>query len=162
MEKLNVLLLGVGNILLSDEGLGIKILEELENRYDLPEEVELMDGGTAGLEILPYIESRSHLFLLDAVRSEEKPGTIVIKDLDDPPAFFRQKISPHQIGLTELFAVASMQEVLPPSIKLFGIVPKDLSTGLELSPEVAAAVKSISEQIVNNLVGLGLSIPERE
>ncbi len=156
-----VLLLGVGNILLSDEGVGVKVIEQLEARYSFPPEVTLVDGGTMGLELLPYFEECSHLFLLDAIRGEAPPGTLEVSELADPPAYFRQKISPHQIGLSEVLAVASLQECLPALVKLFGIVPEDLSTGLSLSASNAAAVEAAVAAVLIELANLGLSASPR-
>ncbi|MEJ2656985.1 MAG: hydrogenase maturation protease, partial [Desulfobacterales bacterium] len=81
---LNVLVLGVGNILLSDEGAGVRAVEELKNRYNFPDTVEIVDGGTVGFELLPYFENRSHILILDAIKTGNKPGTIV--RIEDPPA----------------------------------------------------------------------------
>lgn len=155
---LNVLVLGVGNMLLSDEGAGGKIAEDLRKRYHMPSEVEVVDGGTMGLDLLPYLDGRSHLFIIDAINSGKEPGAIVRMELDDPPAFFRTKVSPHQTGLSEVLAVAAMTDNLPPNITLFGIEPKDLSTGLDMSPEVAGNVGKLADMVVDELTGLGLSI----
>ncbi|MFA6465755.1 MAG: hydrogenase maturation protease, partial [Desulfurivibrionaceae bacterium] len=76
----------------------------------------------------------------------------------DPPAYFRQKISPHQIGLSELLAVAAMQDCLPPAITLFGIVPRDLSTGIEMSPEAQGAVGQAVLAVVEELGLMGIEV----
>jgi hydrogenase maturation protease len=83
---------------------------------------------------------------------------VVIEKLLDPPAYFRQKISPHQIGLSELLAVAAMQDCLPPAITLFGIVPLDLSTGIGMSPEVDAAVDQVVLAVVKELARMGVEV----
>ncbi|MFZ5776431.1 MAG: HyaD/HybD family hydrogenase maturation endopeptidase [Thermodesulfobacteriota bacterium] len=154
-QPLNVLVLGVGNVLLSDEGAGVRVIERLRKTHRFPGQVELLDGGTMGLELLPWLEERSHLFIVDAIRSDNPPGSVMVRQLDDPPAFFRQKISPHQIGLSELLAVASLQNCLPGSVTLFGITPADLSTGIELSPEGEAAVGRACNEVVAALATLG-------
>ncbi|MGV1098327.1 HyaD/HybD family hydrogenase maturation endopeptidase [Thiovibrio sp. JS02] len=157
----DILVLGVGNILLSDEGVGVWIVEQLRARHVFSDRVTVIDGGTMGLELLPYLEGKSHLFLVDAVCAEGPPGTFTVKELPDPPAYFRQKISPHQIGLSEVMAVAAMQECLPAKVKLFGIVPKDLSTGLSLSVPVAAAAEQAISSLVAELDAMGLSVSLR-
>ena len=153
-----ILVLGVGNVLLSDEGAGVRAVEELQRRYTFPAQVELIDGGTMGLDLLGYLDDTTHLFIVDAILSPQPPGAVVIEKLPDPPAYFRQKISPHQIGLSELLAVASMQDCLPPSITLFGIVPLDLSTGMEMSPVVTAAVEQVVLAVVQELVLMGIEV----
>ena len=156
--SLNILVLGVGNVLLTDEGAGVRAVEQLQQQYVFPPQVELIDGGTMGLDLLGYLDDKTHLFIVDAILSDKPPGSVVIEKLLDPPAYFRQKISPHQIGLSELLAVAAMQDCLPPSITLFGIVPLDLSTGMEMSPAVTAAVEQVVSAVVKELGLMGLEV----
>ena len=99
---MSALILGVGNILLGDEGIGIRVVEELENRYAFPEEVMVLDGGTAGIELLRYIEGRDLLILIDAMRAGLAPGTVFKVEGEDVPKRFMTRISPHQIGLSDL------------------------------------------------------------
>ena len=154
----NILVLGVGNVLLSDEGAGVRAVEQLQRQYVFPPQVELIDGGTMGLDLLGYLDDKSHLFIVDAIVSDQPPGSVVVEKLLDPPAYFRQKISPHQIGLSELLAVAAMQDCLPPAITLFGIVPRDLSTGIEMSPEAKVAVGQAVLAVVQELGLMGIEV----
>ena len=156
---LNVLVLGLGNILLSDEGAGVKAIEALTRRYDFPEVVEIIDGGTMGLELLPYFEERSHVLIIDAVKVGKKPGTIV--RIDDLPAFFSSKTSPHQIGLADVMGVAAIMEKLPKHIVLFGIEPKRLSTSLNLSSEVARNIHRLVETVVAELEAIGVEVKRK-
>ena len=151
-----ILVLGVGNVLLADEGAGVRAVEQLQRQYVFPPQVELIDGGTMGLDLLGYLDDKSHLFIIDAILSNKPPGSVVIEKLLDPPAYFRQKMSPHQIGLSELLAVAAMQDCLPPAITLFGIVPLDLSTGMEMSPAVIVAVEQVVLAVVKELALMGV------
>jgi hydrogenase maturation protease len=153
---LNVLVLGIGNILLSDEGAGVKAAEELQNRYDCSDAVEIVDGGTVGFELLPYFENRSHILIIDAVKTGNKPGTIV--RIDDPPAFFQKKVSPHQIGLADVMGMAVITDNMPQNIALFGIEPKELSTGLELSPEVAGNLSQLVDMVADELKAIGIKV----
>jgi hydrogenase maturation protease len=153
---LSVLVLGIGNILLSDEGVGVKAVEELQSRYDCSDAVEIVDGGTVGFELLPYFENRSHILIIDAVKTGNKPGTIV--RIDDPPAFFQKKVSPHQIGLADVMGIAVITDNMPQHIALFGIEPKELSTGLELSPEVAGNVSQLVDMVVDELKAIGIKV----
>jgi len=158
-SSLNVLVLGLGNILLSDEGVGVKAIEELQSRYDCSHGIEIVDGGTIGLELLPYFEGRSHILIIDAVKSDEKPGTIV--RIEDPPAYFRNRTSPHQIGLADVMGVAAITGILPQNITLFGIEPKQISTGLDLSAEVAQNLSRLVDLVAAELKTIGSSVQEK-
>jgi hydrogenase maturation protease len=153
---LSVLVLGIGNLLLSDEGAGVKAVEELQNRYDCSDAVEIVDGGTSGSELLPYFEDRSHILIIDAVKTGNQPGAIV--RIENPPAFFQKKISPHQIGLADVLGLAAITDNLPQNITLFGIEPKQLSTGLDLSTEVARNLSRLVDMVVEELKSIGIKI----
>lgn len=153
---LNVLVLGLGNILLSDEGAGIKAVEELQRRYNCSDAVEIIDGGTMGLELLPYFEERSHILIIDAVKTGRKPGTIV--RIEDPPAYFSSKTSPHQIGLADVMGIAVITNIMPQYITLFGIEPKQLSTGLDLSTEVARNLSQLVDMVTAELKDIGVDV----
>ena len=157
---LNVLVLGVGNILLSDEGVGVRAIEELQRRYDCSDVVEIVDGGTVGFELLPYFDERSHILIVDAVKADNKPGTIV--RIDDPPAYFRARTSPHQIGLADVMGLAVITDNLPDNIALFGIEPKQLSTGLTLSNEVAQNLSRLVDMVVAELEAIGVQVKSKE
>lgn len=153
---LNVLVMGLGNILLSDEGAGVKAIEELRDRYDCSDAVEIIDGGTMGLELLPYFEERSHILIIDAVKTGREPGTIV--RIEDPPAYFSSKTSPHQIGLADVMGIAVITDIMPQYITLFGIEPKQLSTGLDLSTEVARNLSRLVDMVAAELKDIGVEI----
>lgn len=155
-SSFNVLVLGLGNILLSDEGAGVKAVEELQRCYDCSGAVEIIDGGTIGLELLPYFEERSHIVIIDAVKTGKNPGTIV--RIDDPPAYFRDRTSPHQIGLADVLGIAAITDKLPRNITLFGIEPKQLSTGLTLSTEVAQNLSRLVDMVVAELKTIGINV----
>jgi hydrogenase maturation protease len=153
---LSVLVLGIGNLLLSDEGAGVKAVEELQNRYDCSDAVEIVDGGTSGSELLSYFDDRSHILIIDAVKTGNQPGAIV--RIENPPAFFQKKISPHQIGLADVLGLAAITDNLPRNITLFGIEPKQLSTGLDLSPEVARNLSRLVDMVVEELKSIGVKV----
>jgi hydrogenase maturation protease len=157
---LNVLVLGLGNILLSDEGAGVQAVQELQRRYDCSDIVEFIDGGTTGLDLLPYFEGRSHVFIIDAVKTGSAPGTII--RIDDPPAYFRSKTSPHQIGLADVLGIAAMTGDLPQNITLFGIEPKQLTTGLDLSDEVASNLGRLADMVAAELKDIGVDVQPKK
>jgi len=155
-SPLNVLVLGLGNILLSDEGAGVRAVEALGRRFDCSDAVECIDGGTMGFDLLPYIEGRSHIVILDALKIGNAPGTI--RRIDEPPAYFRSKTSPHQTGLSDVLGIAAMTGDLPKHITLFGIEAKQISTGLTLSPEVADNLERLVDMVVAELKNIGIDV----
>jgi len=88
-----VLVMGVGSILMTDEGIGIRAVEELLKRYRFPENVEVLDGGTSGIELLSYISGRDYLIIIDAIKSGNPPGTVLRVEGEDVPARFMTRIS---------------------------------------------------------------------
>jgi len=142
-----------------DEGVGVRALETIEKRFEVPEGVELMDGGTAGMELLGYIQGRDALIILDAVTCNKPPGTIVRMEGDQVPALFRKKISPHQLGLSDLIAAARLTDSLPGKVVLFGVEPKELGTGLDLSDPVSGVMEQLADQVALELKSLGAELP---
>lgn len=155
-SPLNVLVLGLGNILLSDEGVGVRAVEALGHSFDCSDSVELVDGGTMGFDLLPYIEDRSHIIILDALKPGNAPGTIL--RIDEPPAYFRSKTSPHQTGLSDVLGIVVMTGDLPKHITLLGIEAKQISTGLTLSPEVADNLGRLVDMVVAELKNIGVDV----
>lgn len=155
----SALILGVGNILLGDEGIGIRVVEELENRYAFPEEVMILDGGTAGIELLRYIEGRDLLIVIDAMRADLAPGTVFRIEDEDVPKRFMSRISPHQIGLSDLLAAGILSDQIPKRMILFGIEPECLETGITLSKSVNGSVDKIVNAILAELDVAGYAQP---
>lgn len=152
---MTVLVLGLGNILLSDEGVGVRVAEAFQNRYFLPEGVEVVDGGTVGIDLLDILGGRDHVIVLDAVRTGNLPGTVVRLDSNQVPALSRPRLSPHQLGLPEVLALLKVLESAPAGLILIGIEPADLSVGLDLSPTVAAKMDDMVEMVAAELIRLG-------
>jgi hydrogenase maturation protease len=158
---MTVLVLGVGNILLSDEGIGVRVIEALQDRYRIPPEVEVIDGGTAGMDLLDTLSGRRQVIIVDAVRTGGPPGSIVRLVDEQVPAFFRSRISPHQLGLSDVLAALSILGSEPQAVTVIGVEPADLSIGLELSPVLAARLDELVERVVGELRGIGLAVAPR-
>jgi hydrogenase maturation protease len=154
----NILVLGIGNILLSDEGAGVRAIEFLNRHYEIPPVLTLVDAGTMGLEILPYLEGKTDLIIVDAVVSDKQPGHVLRKKLNDAGVFFRNKISPHQLGLSEVLGAATLTGCLPPEIVLLGIVPKKLDAGLEFSSEIDKAFPHLIDQLIEEIQSRGICL----
>lgn len=148
---MNVLILGIGNILLHDEGVGVRAIEELEQRFSFPAGVELVDGGTCGLELRDAMCGRDLLLIIDAMKHGGSPGTVYRLDDHGVPAHFHTRISPHQLGISDLLATLALTGSLPSRMVLFGVEPTDLSTGLGLSPAVAVGLEKVVSEVVEEL-----------
>ena len=146
------LVLGLGNILLGDEGVGIRVVERLLERYDFPGEVRVMDGGTLGLDLLPYLEDASRLLVVDAAQARKPPGTLIRLTGNEIPIFLdASKVSPHQEGLQDLLAVATLKGYLPEEVVFWGVQIESLGVGLELNPSLAAQVDALAEKVLEEL-----------
>jgi len=139
----DALVLGVGNILMQDEGIGVRALEWLLARYASPQ-VEMIDGGTMGLDLLHYLQGIDHLLILDAIEAGKTPGEMVTITGDEVPAFLGMKISPHQIGVQDLLATAQLMGYTPPEVMILGVQPHWLRVGLELSPAAITQVEPLA------------------
>jgi hydrogenase maturation protease len=156
--KRRILVLGLGNILLKDEGLGVRAVERLAARYRLPPEVQVMDGGVMGLDLLPHLEGVSHLLITDAVQIGRLPGSLVRLEGEAIPATLSLKMSMHQVGLQELLALAGFQGTLPEQVVLWGLEPASLEWGLELSAPVAAQIDALVDAAVGELRAWGVAL----
>jgi hydrogenase maturation protease len=150
------LVLGLGNILLGDEGVGVRVVERLQEQYDFSKEVQVMDGGTLGLDLLPYVQDTSRILVVDAVQANEPPGTLVRLASGDIPIFLDAcKVSAHQEGLQDLLAVAALKGYLPRDVVFWGVQINSLRVGLALSPVVAEQVDSLVKNVVDELARWG-------
>lgn len=127
MKNTELLVLGIGNILWADEGFGVRCVEALNAAYDFGDNVTLMDGGTQGLYLLPYIEDARRLIVFDAVDYGMVPGEMVVATDDDVPRFMgAKKMSLHQTGFQEVIMSAALLDRLPESLVLIGVQPEQL------------------------------------
>lgn len=131
------MVMGVGNILLSDEGLGVRFLDELA-KISLPENVELLEGGTAGLELVHLIQEVDFLIIVDAINAKDNPGALFRFQPEELRVFPEQyEVSFHQIGIIEVLAMADVLGKAPETL-IFGVQPKSFEWGMDLSPEIQA------------------------
>ncbi len=158
---MRILVLGIGNILLSDEGVGVSVVEALERGYVLPSWAETLDGGTSGMELMEVMAGREHLIVVDAVRTGAPPGTVVLLRDSQVPALFTQKISPHQLGLCDVLMALRLTNEFPHRLTLVGVEPESLAPGIGLSPTVALAVAPALEQVLALLAADGAIVVPR-
>ena len=145
-----------------DEGVGIRAVEELQRRFRFPDNVEVLDGGTSGIELLSYISGKDYLIIIDAIKSGNPPGTVLRVEGEDIHARFRTRISPHQIGISDLLAAAKLTDEIPKQLVLFGIEPDRIELGLGLSGAVRENLNRLIQIVVDELGRAGCPVEALE
>ena len=158
---MRAVVLGVGNILLSDEGIGVHAVNALAARYEIPPEIEVIDGGTSAMDCLDRIAEADFLLIADCVRAGREPGTLVRLADGELSAFFRTRISPHQVGLSDVLATLALHGLSPARTVLIGAEPKSLALGLEPAPELATALPALVEALAAELSAAGFALAPR-
>lgn len=155
---MRIVVLGVGNILLSDEGVGVRTVEKLQRDFVLSAEVEVIDGGTTGMEMLEDLACADHIIIVDAVLGGHAPASIVRLAGEQVPVFFRTKLSPHQIGLSDVLATLELTGEQPGGVTVIGVEPVSLETAMALSPQVEAVLPEVVSLVVAELRQLGVVV----
>jgi len=151
----NILVLGVGNVLLTDEGVGVRVVHELMASHDFPPNVKLVDGGVLGLSLTGTMMEADRVIVIDAVRGDDEPGTIYRFEWNARPEHIQYKDSLHQIDLMETMALLPLMGE-PPAVTVIGVEFGDIDNyGLELTPQVEKAVAPLMEQVLAELERLG-------
>lgn len=158
LKQAPVLVLGLGNVLIEDEGVGIVAIEHLQRHYQFPDDIELLDGGTSGMALLDDLRERKKLIILDAVRTGAPPGTLVVLKGDEVPAFFRSKVSPHQLALSDVLAALTLTGDKTSDITVIGVVPRSLKTRIGLSDLVASQLEPLTNCVISELENAGYII----
>lgn len=146
------LVLGLGNTIMSDDGIGPKVVRQLQEEDGLPDGVILLDGGTLGLDLLPHLEGVGQLIIVDAVETGKEPGTVVRLVGEEVPVALETKLSPHQMGLKDLLAVARLMDCLPEEIVLIGVQPQSLEMDTELTPVVSACLPELARMVHTEVI----------
>lgn len=154
-ERTPVLVLGLGNVVCTDDGAGIAAIHKLIREYDMAEGVRALDGGTLGLSLLPLVDSADQVILVDAINGEGPPGTLLRIEGDEVAPAVYERLSPHQIGVADLLAGASLLDRYPDRVVILGVVPESIELGLERTPRVEAAIPALVERVVEELTELG-------
>ncbi len=159
----HVLILGIGNVLWADEGFGVRCAEALAEQWVLPSEVRVMDGGTQGLYLLPYVQQAKRLIVFDAVDYGLVPGTVKLVEDDEVPRFMgAKKMSLHQTGFQEVIAAAVLTGQCPERMLLIGVQPEELEDyGGSLRDVVKARVPACVEAAVVRLAEWGYTVTRR-
>ncbi|HIP43408.1 MAG TPA: HyaD/HybD family hydrogenase maturation endopeptidase [Aquifex aeolicus] len=156
-----ITVLGIGNVLLSDEGLGVRAVEEFSKKYEYPEEVKVIDGGTLGIDLLYYLDGTKKLLIVDAILGERSPGSFYKIENEKVRKYFKSKVSMHELGIQEVLALLDILEKPIEEIVVIGLQPKSLDISTELTPEIAQKIPLLVEEIANQLRSWGIHLKER-
>lgn len=148
---MNTAVLGLGNILLRDEGVGVKVVEAMRERFAFSPDAEIIDGGTLGLDLLPLIEGKDQILLVDAVDFGKEPGHIAVLTDDQIPAVLGAKMSVHSIGLSDVLFAAKLLDITPGKLCLIGIQPESLEVGLDMTKCIADKIEQLVDLAVKKL-----------
>jgi hydrogenase maturation protease len=152
-----IAIVGVGNILLKDEGIGVRVVQQLQSTYSFPDAIALIDGGTAGPHLLDLFSSYDDIIIIDAVKGGEKPGTVYKFSLDQISTDTTLNLSIHQMGVLEIFSQARLLGK-EPRVTFIGIEPLDITTwGMELTPLIREKIPELIELVLKELYQLGVS-----
>lgn len=151
------LILGIGNILLGDEGIGVRIAQQLEENPAITAKFDVVDGGTCGMELLDLMANRQHIIVIDAVLANKAPGEIITLYDEQVPTFFSRKISPHQLGLCDVLSALKLTDEFPSHLCLIGIQPETLEPQMALSQTVQNAFPAIFTALRQAATDYGLN-----
>ena len=153
---MTIAILGVGNILLKDEGIGVKVVKELEDKFSFPSDVALIDGGTAGHHLINMISDFDVLIVVDAVQGGEPPGTIYKFTFDQIPFEVNTHLSVHQVGVLEALNQVKLLGK-EQKVTFIGIEPQDISPwGMELTPVIAEKIPKLITLVLKELEKYGI------
>jgi hydrogenase maturation protease len=152
---MRAVVLGIGNTILSDEAAGVRAVEALEQAWQMPDNVLLIDGGTSGMEMIEDLSNVDFLLVIDVILTGAAPGALIKIAGDEIPVFFRNKLSPHQIGLPDVLASLELLDAIPKEIVVLGVEPISLELGMDMTPTVAAAIPQLVSRAVAELSARG-------
>ncbi|MEG1259557.1 MAG: HyaD/HybD family hydrogenase maturation endopeptidase [Akkermansia sp.] len=135
-----VVVIGLGNPLMSDDGVGLVLWELVQKARDWGNDVIFEDGGTSGMSMLPLVEDALTVIFLDGTRTGGMPGDLIIRRDDELPAYFSHVLSPHQIGLREVLGAAQLRGFMPEKLSLIGIEIESVAFACGLTPAVEQAL----------------------
>lgn len=156
-----VLVIGFGNILLGDEGVGVRALDELQRRYHLPQGVECIDGGASSIDLYDRLLGRDRILIADAIVADAPPGTLMVLQDDEIPAGFGRRLSPHQMTLSDTLGLLKATGGMPRHLTLVGLVIDAVSPGMGLGETAHRRLPALVDRLAEVLVDAGLPVMPR-
>jgi hydrogenase maturation protease len=152
----DIMILGIGCTLYSDEGFGVQVVKKLEGLYEFPDNVIIVDGGVLGINLLGVISQPDHLIVVDAIRNKGKPGDLYRLEGHAIPERIRAKNSLHQVDFLEALTLCQALDKVPETV-ILGVEPKDIETlSIELTPATAVKVDDVIGMVLKELDRLGV------
>jgi hydrogenase maturation protease len=151
----STVVIGLGNVILSDDGVGVHAVRRLRERPAIAEDVVLIEGGTAGLLLLPSLADARRAILVDAIDTGAAPGTLTRLDGKEWMSGFSIRMTPHDVALEDLLSAAQLTDAWPEKLVLLGVQPASIALGIELTPPVADAVHTLIDAVVSQLDAWG-------
>jgi hydrogenase maturation protease len=161
-ERTALLVLGLGNVLLEDDGVGAAAVAQLLSRFETPRGARVLDGGTLGLSLLPYLDEADAVILVDAVSADGRPGSVIRLDGDDVAPAVATRLSPHQVGVADLLDGARWLDRYPRRVVLLGLIPESMNLAVGLSPPVRGSLPELVELVVEEARALGFVFEPRD
>lgn len=153
----DIMILGIGSILYSDEGFGVRVVQKIEKCYEFPENVLVVDGGVLGINLLGVISKPGHLIVVDAIRNKGKPGDLYRLEGDAILRRIRAKNSLHQVDFLEALTLCQALDKYPQTV-IVGVEPEDIETmSIDLTPAIQAKVEPVIDMVLAELRRLGVT-----
>jgi len=150
--------LGIGNIILSDEGFGVRVVEYLQKNFSFPDNVNLIDGGTLGVELMHFVAGTRRLLIIDSINGDAAAGEIFHLRGEEIKNHFAQKISAHEVGIQDVLTMLELTDKKIPHVELIGAQPFSLEAGVELSEPMKKLVPVFAEKALEILRSWGLEV----
>jgi hydrogenase maturation protease len=150
MNKTKIAVMGIGNILMQDEGIGVHIIRELE-KYNFNPDIALIDGGNMGMDLLSFFDDHDKMIIVDAVDFEEAPGFIDTIENDDILTLFTTKMSLHHLGLKDVLSYAKLLDRTPEDLCLIGIQPEKIEFDMQLSKNINSKINELTQMVLKKL-----------
>lgn len=159
--KKHVMILGIGCLLFSDEGFGVRVVQKIQEQYELPENVSIIDGGVLGLNLLGVISEADQLIVVDAIRNKGRPGDLYRLEREAIPERIRAKNSLHQVDFLEALTLCQALDKVP-EVVLLGVEPQDIETlSIDLTPITQNQLDNMVHMVLHELDRLNISYQKR-
>ena len=160
LYKNEVTILGIGNVILRDEGFGVRVAEYLDKHYEFPESVQIVDGGTLGIELTQYVTGTEKLLVIDSINGGAEPGTTFRFHNDDVMEHFQDKLSAHEVGIQDVLGLLTVTGHKIPDVVVIGAQPYDVEAGVDLSDGMMELLPQMVEQALAELKNWGI-VPKK-
>lgn len=146
-----ITVLGIGNIILSDEGFGVRVVEYLQKNYTFPDNVALIDGGTLGVELTQFITGTKRLLIIDSIDGGKAAGTLFHFEGEEIRAHFSEKLSAHEVGIQDVLTMLEVTGKPVPEVIVIGAQPYSLEAGVDLTPQMKTLLPTIADEALKIL-----------